>query len=489
MQSGRALRFYLDEVHRLGAELSLACPAGAVSRSALRRSPNARPSRRRTARTSPTGGRMSGIYARLAATAARSRPRRGAAARRRPRRRAYADAAEFAADLAVVERSLTAHGSAALARGRLRELRRAVDVFGFHLAGVDLRQNSDVHERTVAELLEARAAGLRLRRTVRGGARRRCWSRSSRRPRLLASPYLAYSDETASELAIVREAAAAHRRYGPAAVPNYDHLQGGRRLGRARGRAAAQGGGPAAPARAARSTLDIVPLFETIADLRALRPHHGRAARRARPTRACSTSRGGVQEVMLGYSDSNKDGGFLTSSWELYKAEIALVEVFRRHGVMLRLFHGRGGTVGRGGGPSYDADPGPARRGRAGRPAPHRAGRGHRRQVRRPGARPAQPRDARRGHARGGAAAARGRPRRASEFLAADGRAVRAARSGPTARSSTRRRGSSAISARRRRSARSPSSTSAAGPPRARARRASRTCARSRGCSAGPSAG
>ena len=100
--------------------------------------------------------------------------------------------------------------------------------------------------------------------------------------------------------------------------------------------------------------LDIVPLFETIEDLRgcgdvmdellSLREY-------ARLLDSC----GRVQEVMLGCSDSNKDGGFLTSGWELYKAETALVQVFRRHDVGLRLFHGRGGPVGRGGGPSYQA--------------------------------------------------------------------------------------------------------------------------------------
>ena len=102
------------------------------------------------------------------------------------------------------------------------------------------------------------------------------------------------------------------------------------------------------------ASLHVVPLFETIEDLRACVGVMDRLL--AIPEyRRLVDSLGGEQEVMLGYSDSNKDGGFVTSGWELYKAEIGLVEVFRRHGVRIRLFHGRGGSVGRGGGPSYDA--------------------------------------------------------------------------------------------------------------------------------------
>ena len=97
-----------------------------------------------------------------------------------------------------------------------------------------------------------------------------------------------------------------------------------------------------------------MPLFETIADLRNCGRVMDDLLSLPQYSRLLS-SRDGWQEVMLGYSDSNKDGGFLTSGWELYKAEIALIEVFKGHGVKLRLFHGRGGSVGRGGGPSYQA--------------------------------------------------------------------------------------------------------------------------------------
>ena len=129
--------------------------------------------------------------------------------------------------------------------------------------------------------------------------------------------------------------------------------------------------------------VNIVPLFETIADLR----NSGRIMDEVLGLpeyRRLLESRGGAQEVMLGYSDSNKDGGFLTSGWELYKAEIHLVEVFRRQGVTLRLFHGRGGSVGRGGGAELSSDLGAARRRGAGPNSRYGTGRGYRGQIRKP---------------------------------------------------------------------------------------------------------
>jgi phosphoenolpyruvate carboxylase len=171
--------------------------------------------------------------------------------------------------------------------------------------------------------------------------------------RPLSSAHLSYGEETANELAMLNVAADAHRRYGAAAIPNYviskadsvsDILEVAVLLKEV---------GLLRP-REGRLDVDIVPLFETIGDLQRC----GRIVDElfALPAyRRLLASRGNVQEVMLGYSDSNKDGGYLTSTWELYKAELTLVELFQRHKVGLRLFHGRGGSVGRGGGPSYAA--------------------------------------------------------------------------------------------------------------------------------------
>jgi phosphoenolpyruvate carboxylase len=350
VQSTRALHHYFDELHELGGELSLGAHNVRISeelRGLADRSPDRSPRRE----DEPYRRTISGIYARLAATAHgldQAETVRKAVGAAPP----YADAAELRADLDIIDRSLKENGSAVLARGRLRSLRRAVDVFGFHLAGLDLRQNSDVHERTVAELLEAAHPGTGygdLDEEAR--IARLLVEIGTARP--LVSPFIAYSEETASELAILHTAAQAHRLYGRAAVPNAiiskangisDVLEVALLLKEA---------GLLRPL-AGELDVNIVPLFETIGDLRNCVGVMDRLL--ALPQyRRLLDSRGGVQEVMLGYSDSNKDGGFVTSGWELYKAEIGLIEVFRRHGVTLRLFHGRGGSVGRGGGPSYQA--------------------------------------------------------------------------------------------------------------------------------------
>ena len=258
---------------------------------------------------------------------------------------------DFKADLDTLFDSLSDNGSAALARGHLRALRRAVDVFGFHLASLDLRQNSDVHERVVAELVEA--AGLGDYRALDESGRIALLVRELGNMRPLSSPHLSYGEETANELAMLDVTADAHRRYGPRSMPNYviskadsvsDILEVAVLLKEV---------GLLRP-REGRLDVDIVPLFETIGDLQHCGPIM--EALFALPAyRRLLASRGNVQEVMLGYSDSNKDGGYLTSTWELYKAELTLVDLFRRHEVGLRLFHGRGGSVGRGGGPAYDA--------------------------------------------------------------------------------------------------------------------------------------
>jgi phosphoenolpyruvate carboxylase len=174
-----------------------------------------------------------------------------------------------------------------------------------------------------------------------------------RSPRPLASPHLSYSKETTAELAILSEAAHGHQRYGPESVPHYVISKAGEVSDILEVAVLLKEVGLMRP-REECLRVDIVPLFETIDDLR--RCGAVMDALLSLPEyRRLLASRGNIQEVMLGYSDSNKDGGYLTSTWELYKAELALIDTFRRHDVSLRLFHGRGGSIGRGGGPSYEA--------------------------------------------------------------------------------------------------------------------------------------
>ena len=350
MHSERALRFYLEELHLLGGELSLDDRLVTISEG-LQALAARSPDRATERQDEPYRRALVGIYARVVATA-RSLDQAEAPHPPVAEAPAYASAAELKADLDTIDESLAKNGSPALARGRLRALRRAVDVFGFHLASLDLRQNSDVHERVMAELIAQAGIGIDYRGLDEAG-RVALLTAELGNMRPLASSHITYGEETAAELAMLRVAADAHRRYGPASMPHYviskadsvsDILEVAVLLKEV---------GLLRP-REGRLDVDIVPLFETIGDLQ----HCGRIMEElfGLPAyRHLLASRSNRQEVMLGYSDSNKDGGYLTSTWELYKAELILIGIFKRHGIALRLFHGRGGSVGRGGGPSYEA--------------------------------------------------------------------------------------------------------------------------------------
>src|SRR6185295_8684663 len=351
-QASVAFAHYLAEIHALGSELSLSSRYTAPSpelQALAARSPDRGTSRDEE----PYRRALVGIYARVAATARALHVDAGllgaAAAPARP----YGDPAELRADLKVLGTALAEDGAGLAADGRLRDLIRDIDVFGFHLCPLDLRQHSEVHERAVSEIL-ARATGRRGYETLPEPERQALLLRELGTPRPLVSPHVSYGEQTSETLATLAATARVRARFGPRAVPNYvismtaapsDVLEVALLLKEA---------GLLVPGEEPTSALHIVPLFETIEDLRRAGAVLDQLFSIA-TYRKLLESHGDMQEVMLGYSDSNKDGGFLTSNWELYKGEVAIVEVCRRHQVGLRLFHGRGGTVGRGGGPSYRA--------------------------------------------------------------------------------------------------------------------------------------
>lgn len=351
---GSALRAYMDMLHELGAQLSISSELAAVP-APVKALAAASGDDAASRRDEPYRRAISGIYARVAATYAAlmgHAPPRPSPLKGEP----YADAAALRADLATLGRGLAMEGNGALATGGgLARLIRAVELFGFHVATLDMRQNSAVHERVVAELL--RVAGVEPDYAALDEAARVALLRrelATNRP--LGSRFAAYGEETANELAIVEEAAQAHARYGPACIRHYliskaesvsDLLEVHILLKEAGLWRAAEGDAPpVAPVMA-------VPLFETIADLE--RAPQVMADYFALPEIAALVRARGHQEVMIGYSDSNKDGGYLTSIWSLYEASQALAPVFARAGTGMQLFHGRGGAVGRGGGSSFAA--------------------------------------------------------------------------------------------------------------------------------------
>ncbi len=357
-QSEVVLRHYLTEVHYLGSELSVSSLLASCS-PAMQALAERSPDRNAHRVDEPYRRALIGMYARLAATLQAltgTEAMRHAVAPQNP----YTLPEELADDLRTIEESLFAHHGSALSTQRLRPLIRAVEVFGFHLATVDLRQSSDKHEAVVAELLrtariESDYSGLAedAKRTLLIGL-----LNDARALRVHGADYSAH---THSELAIFEMARQMRQRFGHEAIRHYiiSHTESvsdllevlllQKEAGLLRGTLDAD----------AVCDLIVVPLFETIEDLRNAAPIM--RAFYALPGIADLVQRGGAeQDIMLGYSDSNKDGGIFTSNWELYRAEIALVELFdelaaERAPVQLRMFHGRGGTVGRGGGPSYQA--------------------------------------------------------------------------------------------------------------------------------------
>ena len=342
----------MGEVHRIGRRLSLTERLVGVD-DELAALAEASPDRAASRADEPYRRALIGIYARLAAT---SQELGHAIRQRRPIAPAapYTESMENLSMNSISSSIRSSNTSRNCWRKEnLRHLRRAAEVFGFHLAPLDMRQHSNIHEQVVAELLDYDAqrkgySELHEDRTYTVASDR------DRSPRPLRSPYLDYSELIQSELSILQAAAEIHRRFGRAALPNYiisktdgvsDMLEVALLLKEV---------GLLRPGDTPQLHVNIIPLFETIADLRGCGqvmdelfslPYY----------RKLLDSRGNVQEVMLGYSDSNKDGGFLAANWELYKAETELTKVFARHKIELRLFHGRGGTVGRGGGPSYQA--------------------------------------------------------------------------------------------------------------------------------------
>ncbi len=384
-QAEVALRHYLTEVHFLGAELSISAMLVNCSpemQALANRSPDTNAHRQ----DEPYRRALTGVYARLAATLkdlTGTDAARHAVAPQNP----YLRAEDFCADLRTLEASLLSHHGAALAALRLHPLIRAVEVFGFHLATVDLRQSSDKHEEVVAELLAvARIAPAYP--SLDEPAKRALLLGLLNDARPLRALGANYSELAANELAIFEAAKQMLARYGAQSIRHYiiSHTESvsdllevlllqkevglmhgilnddlaptlGTNVSSLPPKGAGHGLGRPGT-QPATHDLIVVPLFETIEDLRNAAPIMREFY--ALPGVANMVKRSGAeQDIMLGYSDSNKDGGIFTSNWELYRAEIALVDLFdelaNSHNITLRMFHGRGGTVGRGGGPSYQA--------------------------------------------------------------------------------------------------------------------------------------
>lgn len=356
-QAEMVLRHYLTEVHHLGRELSVSALLLKFPKK-MQELAAASPDTNEHRQDEPYRRALTGMYSRLAATLKKltnADAARHAVVPQNP----YINAQEFLADLQTIEAALISQGAKALSDRRLRGLIRAVEVFGFHLATVDLRQSSDMHEAVLAELL-ATASIEGNYASLSEEQKRELLLSLLKDPRPLRVVGHSYSEFAVSEIAIFEMAKTMRQLFGADAIRHYiiSHTETVSDLLEVLLLQKEVGLMHGVLGKKATADLIVVPLFETIEDLRNAAPIM--QGFYALPGVLDLVKRSGAeQDIMLGYSDSNKDGGIVTSNWELYEAELALVKVFEpleaKHGVKLRLFHGRGGTVGRGGGPSYEA--------------------------------------------------------------------------------------------------------------------------------------
>lgn len=263
----------------------------------------------------------------------------------------YKTAKEFKDDLFIIKQSLLDNGDDALLTGDFSELLQAVDVFGFYLATIDMRQDSSVNEACVAELLKSANIIEDYSALSEEEKVKVLLKELQEDPRTLSSTNAEKSEQLQKELAIFQTARYLKDKLGDEVIKQHiiSHTESVSDMFELAIMLKEVGLLDNQTAR-----VQIVPLFETIEDLENSRAIMEEYLDYDIVRRWVSASKG-YQEIMLGYSDSNKDGGYLSSVWTLYKAQNELTRIGSERGIKVTFIHGRGGTVGRGGGPSYEA--------------------------------------------------------------------------------------------------------------------------------------